>query len=464
MKKQLLVFVCWIAYAANSFAQSEKFDIATFIPPHGWQRIDTLGTVAFFHSKTANGLTSFCQIILYPSSNSSRNADKDFKAAWNNLVAVPAKTKARPVTQKEKTPEGWTVVTGATNITNQGLNYNSIVTTITGFGKTMNVQVNLAGNDYADIIEKFFKDLELDSKATVVKNNQQNNRNTNDQSMINKPISINDYDFITPEGWQVQNNKDYLHIQNMESGCFIRISPPQASSGDLEKDASAVFDVMYQGWQYQKSGSQKFMLSKGFLLKGLEYCRKEATMSITDASGRYNLEEGAAMVVKAGNQIVIISIRHNSSLFAHDDCWRKYSTVKRFFNSFTVKNAAVSKNVDDASSRIIGAWSQTESGASSEYVFAANGNYALIGALGSKHTTSDYRYEYLHIKTYAFQGDGSYSISGDQLILKQHNKPESVRFRFEKVNTGGTGWKDRLCMLKTDGFGENEVCYEKQQK
>ncbi len=461
--KTTLIFIAHFFMISIVSAQTEQFDIVTFIPPPGWQRIDTNGTVAFMDSKTIDGLTSFCQIILYPSSNSTNTADKNFKTAWQNLVTVPAKSKVKPIAQTQKTPDGWTVVTGAANISLHGMTYKSIVTNVTGFGKTMSVQVNTAGGDYAAVLEKFFNVLNLDSKATV-SNTQTNNMSTSNQSTMNKTITISDYVFIAPDKWQRQNNNDHIAFINLQSGCTIKILSPQPSSGNLEQDANAVFDMMYNGWNYQKSGDRKFVLAKGFLHKGAEYFIKEATMSGLNAQGQYMIEEGTAMVVKAGNQIIIISVRHNSSTLGHNDC-QKYETWRRFFNSFTVKNAVVPKIEEDAAGTIIGAWSQTESGASSEYLFAANGNYALIGAIGSTHTSSDYRFEYLHIKTYAFAGDGSYSISGNQVTLKKRNQnPEQVRFRFEKVNYGGTGWRDRICLLKrnvSDG-NEYEVCYEKR--
>ena len=455
MKIKIFFLVICTSVINFSFAQKQKFDIATFIPPQGWQRMDTMGTVAFIHSKNENGLTRFCQIILYASTNSSGNANKDFEAAWNNLVTVPAKSNAKPTVQTEKTPEGWTVVSGAASITNMGFNYNSIVATISGFGKTMNVQVNLAGNDYSNVIQKFFNDLDLDSKGSVMNNNQPTNQ-------MKTTVSLNDMDFVTPQGWQLQKHNDHWLIQNPQSGCAIRMLI-QPSSGDIEKDANTVFDVMFAGWQYQKSGNQQYVLSKGFLHQGLEYFMKEAAMTMTDANGRYHLEEGAALIVKANAQIAIIAVRHNTSLMAHDGCYRNYNTWRRFFNSFTVKTISPLKNSEDVSARIIGSWSQTESGASSEYVFAANGNYAFYGALGNSYTSKDYNYEYLHIKTYAFQGDGSYTLAGNQLNLKKRNgNNEQIRFRFEKVNHGGVGWKDRLYLMKTDRFGENEVCYEKR--
>ncbi len=456
--KKTFAFLFAMSMIAQVFSQKEKFDIATFIPPIGWQRIDTNGTVAFFESKTVNGLTRFCQIILYPSGNSQDNANKNFNAAWQNLVAIPTKSKAKPVIETGKTPDGWTVVTGAANVTFQGLNYNSMVSSITGFGKTMNVQVNTTGGDYQATLERFFNDLDLDNKATI----------SNNQTTVNGIIKLNDYDFILPDKWQLQKNKDHLLIQNMQSGCTIRILEPQPSSGNLEQDVNAVFDMMYQGWQFQKNGAQKYDLAKGFLPKGLEYFMKAAAMTGTSADGRYNLEEGSAIVVKADNQIVIISVRHNSSAMGHDDCYKNYNTWRRFLNSFTVKNVLpVKSDEEDIAKRIVGWWKIDATGVvSADYVFAANGNYKYGGAIGSSTTTSDMYYKYIYNRAYPFEGDGAYSITGNQISLKQRgvNSPALVKFRFEKVSHGGAGWKDRIYLLKKDAYGENESLYEKQEK
>ena len=457
MKRISFFFLCLFPMSFV-VGQTEKFDIATFIPPSGWQRNDANGTLAFLDSKTENGLTSFCQIILYPSTISSRNASQNFKSAWQNLVTVPAKSNAKPVIQTDKTPEGWTVVSGSANINSQGIIYKSIVATITGFGKTMSVQVNTAGGNYASVLENFFNELNLDSQSTF----------GNNTSTMNVMIGLEDYEFIAPEKWQVKKTRDQLSIQNMLSGCLIQVLAPQTSSGNLEQDASAVFDLMYKGWGYQNSGDKKFLLAKGFLTKGQEYFMKEANMSGTGPDGRYNLEEGTAMVVKAGDRIVIIAARHNSAMTGHDDCYRNYNTWRRFFNSFTVKNISPAKNSEVApAQRIPGLWKIVSSGVvSGDYVFAANGNYQHGGGIGSSTTSSDMYYEYIYSRAYPFQGDGSYSIAGDKLILKKRGETnvEEVRFRFEKVNHGGTGWKDRVWLLKRDRFGDNESLYEKKVK
>ena len=286
-------------------------------------------------------------------------------------------------------------------------------------------------------------------------------------SQADTSITPGNYDYITPEGWLTQKNKDHILLQNPQSGCAIRLLDPQPSSGDIEQDCKAVFDIMYQGWQYRNTGERKYTLSKGYLTKGLEYCMMEAAMSKMSADQtRYDgFEDGAAMIVKAGSKIIILSIRH-TDLMAHIDCDRNYNTWRRFFNSFTVKGVKVIKNESDAAQRIIGGWSMLENSASGEYVFAANGNYAFVGAIGSTYTTRDFNYDYLHIKTYSFKGDGKYTIASNKLKLQKRNRtPENIQFRFEKVNHGGAGWKDRIYMLQTLAVNgkENEVCYEKEK-
>ncbi|MGK2861355.1 MAG: hypothetical protein ACSLE0_05440, partial [Chitinophagaceae bacterium] len=246
------------------------------------------------------------------------------------------------------------------------------------------------------------------------------------------------------------------------------ILEPQPSSGNLEQDANAVFELMYNGWSYQNTGDKKFTLAKGILPKGQEYFMKEATMAGTGADGWYNLEEGVAMVAKAVENIVIISVRHNSTMLGHDDCYKNYNTWRRFLNSFAVKNAAYSSSYEeDASKRMVGWWKVDDSGVvSGDYVFAANGNYKYGGSIGSSTSTSDMYYVYIHNTAYAFEGDGRYSITKNQLSLmpRGSNNVQAVKFRFEKVNHGGTGWRDRIYLLKKDAYGENESLYEKQEK
>lgn len=283
-------------------------------------------------------------------------------------------------------------------------------------------------------------------------------------------FDFNNYSYVVPDRWRTQHQPDYVMLAQSatnEPGCIILIFPPQPSTGNLEQDVQNVFQQMYPGWQFRAVGEKQYDLSKGFTTQGLEYSMLEAGMSKLSADGsRYDgFEDGTALVIRAGSEIVIIAARH-TTLIAHTDCVNNYDTWRRFFNSFAVKNVTPARQTVDNSKRIVGVWTLSSAGvASGEYVFAANGNYQLVGGLGTSSTSQDDYYKYIHIKTYAFQGDGTYTISNNQLDLKKRGAAtERVQFRFEQVNHGGTGWKDRLYLIKTDPtlHSKYEVCYEKK--
>lgn len=279
--------------------------------------------------------------------------------------------------------------------------------------------------------------------------------------------AFDDYSFTTPENWLVQKNKDFLLLaqsQDPNAGCVIQVLLPSASSGNLEQDAKGVFALMYPGWEYRNTGEKHHDLVKGHTPQGLEYCMMQAPMKKMRPDGYYyDYEDGSALVIGVEKQMVIIAARHNRLLAC--ECDRKYNLWKRFFKSFTIKNVtAPASKAEEPSKRIIGVWKIAETMAVSDYVFAANGNFSHGGAIASSSTSRDQHYEYLHIKSYSFEGDGNYTITGNTLTLKKKGAGEAEKkeIRFEKVNHGDTGWKERMYMMGRDAAGEYEACYEKQ--
>ena len=120
MKKVILTKIAVLLLMATSLAQVDKFDIATYTPPQGWQQLDSNGKRGFFDYKSDGNSTRFCQILLYPSRKSTGNAQKDFDDEWSSRITKVTGYSKKPAAQTRKSPEGWTVVTGAANIPNQG--------------------------------------------------------------------------------------------------------------------------------------------------------------------------------------------------------------------------------------------------------------------------------------------------------------------------------------------------------
>src|SRR5262245_45208882 len=60
----------------------------------------------------------------------------------------------------------------------------------------------------------------------------------------NASITLNDYEFIPPEGWVVQRNANHFVMRNPQSGCVIQILEPRAPSGNLQQVSRAAFAEM----------------------------------------------------------------------------------------------------------------------------------------------------------------------------------------------------------------------------
>src|SRR6185295_15245044 len=135
MKKKLLLITVTLLISIFMTAQKETFDIATFTRPKGWQRLDTSGVTLLYQSKTNNGLTDFCQMFLFPSRDANDDAGKNFQDEWTNHIVRATGTTVTPQTQTNKTPDGWTAVSGRADVSQNGTSYTCMLTAVTGHGK-----------------------------------------------------------------------------------------------------------------------------------------------------------------------------------------------------------------------------------------------------------------------------------------------------------------------------------------
>lgn len=137
--------IYWLLLSTGLFAQAETFDIASFTPPAGWQRLDSNDVLVF--TKTDKGLKTFCQIVLFKSRKSLGSPGYDYDAAWNDYVVPIAKPNSKPGTNTNYSPDGWTATTNAVPVEGQGGSM-SMLLNVSGFKRSFNVLINVSGSNY----------------------------------------------------------------------------------------------------------------------------------------------------------------------------------------------------------------------------------------------------------------------------------------------------------------------------
>lgn len=139
-------------------AQKETFDIATFLPPAGWQRTASAGMLTF---AAAPGPEGAGQIFVFPSRTSNANPMAEFQADWARLVTQAVGSVDPPQMHTGQRPDGWSVVTGGAAVTRQGVTFTVLLVTVSGFGRAMSFVATVAGAERLAEANRFFTTLEL---------------------------------------------------------------------------------------------------------------------------------------------------------------------------------------------------------------------------------------------------------------------------------------------------------------
>ena len=138
----------------------ERFDIATFEPPPGWERVASPG-VLLFRAAAGDG-----QIALFSSFASDASPAENFAAEWAKLVAAASGSVEPQQVTTEQTPDGWTALIGAANVARDGATFAVVQVTTTGFGRVMTVVASLASADRGSEVTRFFEQIEFRSEAS----------------------------------------------------------------------------------------------------------------------------------------------------------------------------------------------------------------------------------------------------------------------------------------------------------
>jgi hypothetical protein len=471
MKASALSILTALALAPAASPQATTFDIATFTPPAGWQRVDQNGLVQLQSQHTVNGKTTYCQIFLFPSRAGTADAAQNFAAEWARLIAQQFGVAGVPRTESKQNPGGWTAVTGGANVVQHGIPVTAILFAVTGHNRVMSVVINEAGPEFTPDVQRFVATLSFQAPAS-------------DQAMAPPPgaaqpapstqtpgsggVSVpGNYSYVIPQGWTGTSYPDGgivygSQMYNNGERCQISVFPLRPTSGNLVADARTIYAQIFQTDPFQNNEYPYPAASfiRGIAAEGWSYFIIQK--SIHGRSGDYGTLLGTRlMAVQLGNQVATITSTGKdpevSMCFGelvHDD-WPE------FFYTIHFKSWTPQPQDREVPRHLAGAWTIATATVADRYVFAANGRFASAAAAMT--TTRISETELLQT-TNAYFGNGAYSINGSTITLTTDNdrgNPRRGHFRVDQVSKdGGATWADRLCLLLEGISGE--VCYMRE--
>ncbi|MEP7074753.1 MAG: lipocalin family protein [Acidobacteriota bacterium] len=159
----LIVQIGCFIFPLAIFCQSETLDIVTYTAPAGWTKTFKENAVVFSDlNKTTN---VFCAVTIYSSSVASGNADKDFAAEWENLVAKPFQAIGSPKTETQN-DDGWRLTSANAQIEVDGFKSLAFLVVYSGYGRRTSILAFLNSDTYLVQLGTFLKSVKLD-KAQV---------------------------------------------------------------------------------------------------------------------------------------------------------------------------------------------------------------------------------------------------------------------------------------------------------
>ena len=438
--------------------QTESFDIATFVAPHGWSRTEQNGILILQQRKAVLRRMEFCQIYFFPSRASQAGAQENFGGEWASRIRGTFGVAEQVSPSSVETKDGWTIVIGAADTVMQGTAMRTILSTATGFGSVFSVMVVVSPNSYVSELNSFFRSLKLhnrhggNSSAALAEETRTPIGATG--SVRGDPAV--GYNFTPPAQWSKQELRGQTVLtspvyQNGER-CQITILPMQeAGSARLPDIAIGTFRNTFRADPLASYPSQPSRLATGISPGGWEFFTIHKLVVGQEGDGK-----GIGTILltaKAGDRIA--TIYGISKDFIVSNCFGELvrDVWPGFFYSLMFQGAAPGQQQDLIRQKLAGTWIAATGMVGNRYEFHSDGRYA--GAAARRQFSRD------SVTTTAFFGDGSYSFDGNQLILTGDDGSRSTfffRLEFASRDSGAT-WTDQLCLLSPGMSGE--VCYRK---
>lgn len=434
MKKAILIIFSFVI-VLHTAAQTIRTGNISFVLPADWKKTEENGIVMLTSPAKETG--GFCLITIYNETNSTGSIASDFNAAWKELVAVRLKTNTKPAIEKGETEKGWANQTGSGEFTLQGSKASAILSTFSGYNKAFSMLVILNDPSFQSTLETFYNSIALYPPAG--------------NAVPVNPVpanSLQNYQFTLPPGWKQESNNNEILLRGPDNTSLISMMPLQSFSGNLETEMQTRFWSVFAGWERDRANWDHHIDTRGVSPDGWTYLKTEKGISLTTNNNTIH-SYGFVLLADLGGQMAIIvgsypeaTCRLNTRMYTD---WIELFQSLHFKNYRAVSTSTLPKD-------ILGQWITGSNSSVVTYTFAANGHYEDASAFS---VTQDYSAYRVLEKTTSFVGNGTYTLKGNQLVLKNNKGVvQNCLVRIYEEREYSDNWLRHIGLLRksiTDG-------------
>ncbi len=208
--KQNIAFVFVLCIITSlSFAQKETFDITTYSSPKGWEKDVKKNAVNY--KIIDQQKKTWCQIGIYRSTATKGSVDQDFNSDWQELIVANYKITAAPKMTSIPDADGWKIKSGGSAYSFNNSNAMVMLTTISGYGKTVSIVAVTNNPDYGADIQNFIASIELNKQDAITPSSA----TTTNAPIVTSGINSKGFTYSSSnfdDGWMAVEKTDWVEL------------------------------------------------------------------------------------------------------------------------------------------------------------------------------------------------------------------------------------------------------------
>lgn len=454
MKKAFLLFAL-VVFKFAAFAQQTTHDLATFTAPAGWKKQEQGTVLGYIATDEKKG--RLCVLNIFKSTDGSGDANTDFIREWKEKVLSKFPVTANPASEPADPKPGWESRMAADTFIQDGRKLMVLLTTLTGYHKTVSLLAITNDKTYITDLQAFYKTLSLSKPGNEAA--QQPSTNEAVSTTTGVQTSAGNLTYTPPAEWTENPLKGSIRsfssplLECTDQSYYTLFAlGTTAFTGDLQEYAKMIHKIyFYQAdpiLQYPEAGRR---VVKGIDESGREFLSYEAPSVVFKSDNSWHW--GMVYLVRTGGVVAsfMLELRPQNrekfsppsyfTLYFLYDCKQLQSVWNRFIT--TIKLANQQKKETYNPEDLVGNWECRVTLGATIWGF-----YSSM-PIQKYHFADDGRWQSERMITE--NNFGKYGINGNQLsIVDGAGKKISYKFKLEKTFEYNT-WHRYLTLYDTNG-------------